>query len=451
MKREKTNWCCSFCNVALFFGIISMLLLFPVYNVLGQEAVSFSKSDSLTYSLYQQSNWKKLTIAGQDAIEQGFDYYFLRMRLGIAFFYKENYRTAAAHFEKALEFNDGDAIALDYLRNCYEWGGMEVEAAWLQKENSFPESKKVIHDASVFFGHAFSGNEDALAKLEIDGDADIYGEVLGTGNISYINAGLTFSPVNYLWWYSGYTNMQVSKHQRVITDGADTLDNKYTLSQHHIAARLPIRVARGWNLVPTFDLINFKGSPVVVSYDNEAFAYIFDTTESSSTDYIAGLKIFRELSRWSLGAAISRSDLNQDNQWQGSIIAGFYPKANLNLYAFSVLSLLNENDQTYFHSKITLGSKIMDQLWVQGSAHFGHLKNAHDESSLVVYNTVGNVVIRSTFTAILFLTEKLILQLDYSYIKNEDNYLEYEDFTTYRLNTYNYNNHHIMGGVKWKL
>jgi len=435
----------------LFYTIwTGVMLMWSPAKTFGQEKSGFQYADSLTYNLYLNSEWEALTKAGNEALVQGLDYYYLRMRIGIAFFNLENYRIAAVHFEKALEFNKGDNVALDYLQKCLEWGGMEVEAAWLSKEYSTEVAGKVVSSVSLFYGHAFSGNEEALEQLDIDGEANIYGELIGTGNISYIHAGLNFSPANYLRWYAGYTNMQVSNHQRVVMDGVDTLENKYTLNQHHVVGRFPVRLAKGWNLVPAVDLINVNDRPVIVSYDNDLNAYNFADEEITYTDYIVGLKIFRELPRWSLGAAISRSDLNEENQWQSSFIAGIYPAGNLNLYAFSTFSVFMENEETNFHFKQTIGGKVHSRLWLQGSAHFGHLKNAHDETSLVIFNSVGDIVSRSTASAIIFLSEKVILQLDYSFIQNEDSYLGFKDYESYRLQTYSYDNHHIMGGIKWK-
>lgn len=428
---------------------LGFLLLWPAAKVSGQELAGFQQMDSLTYSLYLQGNWKDLIKTGNEAINLGFDYYFLRMRMGIACFYRENYRAAAAHFEKALEFNNGDEVALDYLRKCYEWGGMEIEAAWLSKR--FPGSagsNSVVRSAVLSSGYAFSGNESAVNNLDLDGEANVYGEVIGNGDLFYNHTGITFSPTNYFRWYAGYTNLQVEKHQVALMSGTDTLNHRYKLRQNQFIGRFPVRIGQGWFLVPAMDMINFKDQPIMVSYED--FQYKYDTTELTHTDYIAALKIFRELQHWSLGASISYSNLNLDEQWQASLIAGVYPKGNLDLYAVSTISTLMENDEANFHFKQTAGAKVLSKLWLQGTINFGDLQNAHDENSLVVFNNFGRIVSRTTASAIILLSEKVILQFDYSFIRHEDKYLEYLDYESFTLNTFQYDNQHIMGGIKWK-
>jgi tetratricopeptide (TPR) repeat protein len=110
------------------------LSLCPIADASGQPATDFRKIDSLTYALYEQGAWQELIKTGNAALDQGADYYYLRMRIGLAYFYKEQYRLAAIHFRRALKLNEDDPFSRDYLRKSLEWGGMEVEAAWLLKK-----------------------------------------------------------------------------------------------------------------------------------------------------------------------------------------------------------------------------------------------------------------------------------------------------------------------------
>lgn len=435
---------------------ISVILLFisimiwPAAAASGQTMQNDRKVDSLTYKLYEQGAWKALIKTGNEALDQGVDFYYLRMRIGLACFYREQYRLAAGHFRQALQFKDGDPFAGDYLHKSLEWGGMEVEAAWLSK--MMPATDSVVNpvtNLSFFYGKAFSGNMDAIDALDLDGESNIYGEVTGNGNMSYFHAGATFAPLKHLRWFAGYTNLMVDKHQRVIMDGKDTLDHAYNLRQHLFAARLPIRIGEQLQLIPTIDLITGTETPLLVSFDTLTYTYQWEKKKFNYTNHILGLKVFKDWPLVSLGAALSKSNFQSSDQWQGSLMAGIYPAGNLNLYAFSTLSFLLENNNVNLHFKQTAGGKVLPRLWLQGSMHFGQLKNAHDESSLLVFNTFGEVVSRSTATAMILISEKIIFHLDYSFMKHKDNYLEYLDFDTYIWNTFTYNNHHIMGGIKW--
>jgi len=80
-----------------------------------------------TYQLYNEENWYQLTEVGQEAVKNGLDYFYLRIRMGIAYFHLKNYRKAATHLEKALDFNGADASALEYLYFIGETNVSKVE------------------------------------------------------------------------------------------------------------------------------------------------------------------------------------------------------------------------------------------------------------------------------------------------------------------------------------
>lgn len=99
-------------------------------------AVDFKTIDSVSYQLYLEAKWKELIRYGRQAIRLGYDYYYLRMRLGIACFELKACRAAVAHFEKALSFNAGDDVAMNYLYQCYLYTERYEDAKWLSRSFS---------------------------------------------------------------------------------------------------------------------------------------------------------------------------------------------------------------------------------------------------------------------------------------------------------------------------
>ncbi|MDZ4204496.1 MAG: tetratricopeptide repeat protein [Bacteroidales bacterium] len=435
--------------------LIIFLILAGSIEAVGQTKVPFRTVDSLTYMLYEQGQWQKLIKTGNTAVKQGHDYYYMRMRLGIAYFKQQHYRLAAKHFEKALEFNSADKNAINYLYQCYQWGGLQIEAAEMTKR--FPisfgttsDTPDLIKSVAVYAGGAVSGSAVKLNDVDLDGEANIYGEVSGNGNLLYAHLGLTLAPAQHLRWYLGYTHLQLAKKQRIIFSGTDTLDNNYNLKQQQFYSNWPLRVAKGLYLIPAFDLIRISDRPYVVIYDSIKNKYDINRSEILLTNYIASLKLIKEMPHLSMGGVVSKSHLNNKDQWQTTLITAIYPFANLNLYGFSHISALIEDEILNWHFKQGLSLKILSNLWMEASYHCGHLKNAHAENGLLIFNSTGTIISRSTFTAFILLNEKLTLQLDYNFLKHQDQYLEYQDYNTYAWKPVQYNNHHIMGGLKWK-
>jgi tetratricopeptide (TPR) repeat protein len=137
------------------------------------------------------------------------------MRIGIAYYMLGRYRAAAVHFEKALEFSSNDVVALQYLQQCYDWGGMETESVALsqrfkvlKKEGVEPE---FIRGISVFGGAAVSGSSTQLENTDLDGEANIYGEINANGTMYYGHAGITVAPLQHFRLHLAYTRLQVRK------------------------------------------------------------------------------------------------------------------------------------------------------------------------------------------------------------------------------------------------
>jgi tetratricopeptide (TPR) repeat protein len=93
-----------------------------------KDTLTFAGVESSSYRLYLDRDWKQLSRFCDRAIRAHYDYYYLRMRAGIACYETGNYRKAIRHFIKALDFNDGDETALRYLYESYQYAGQYEES-----------------------------------------------------------------------------------------------------------------------------------------------------------------------------------------------------------------------------------------------------------------------------------------------------------------------------------
>jgi len=73
----------------------------------------------------------------QNAVDNGIDYFYLRMRLGIAYYNKAEYKRAAVQFDKALSFNPWTQTALEYAYYSYVYPLMTPKptASWRGSRN----------------------------------------------------------------------------------------------------------------------------------------------------------------------------------------------------------------------------------------------------------------------------------------------------------------------------
>ncbi len=128
--------------------VILVLFLIPQY-LTGQSERDFRYHDSLTYKLYLEERWKELSYAGRNALNDGHDYYFMRMRLGISLYERALYAAAARHFRMALTFSEGDPVATEYLYYCSLLSGEYGRASAIISSMSDDHGKKVIEESGL--------------------------------------------------------------------------------------------------------------------------------------------------------------------------------------------------------------------------------------------------------------------------------------------------------------
>ena len=85
--------------------IIHLLLIFLLLSLTthGQETSTSQNFEKETFKLYSQKNWPELIQVSKKAIKEGSDYFYLRMRLAIAFYERQNYHRALIHFKQSLQ------------------------------------------------------------------------------------------------------------------------------------------------------------------------------------------------------------------------------------------------------------------------------------------------------------------------------------------------------------
>ena len=114
-------------KIALFF------VLFFSMKGIAQDTLNSAIVEQKSYQLYLDKNWNELIKFGNRAINSGFDYYYLQIRIGIAYFEKKNYSLAENHFKKVLQFNSDDELAQEYLYYCFIYNGRNEEARMLSR------------------------------------------------------------------------------------------------------------------------------------------------------------------------------------------------------------------------------------------------------------------------------------------------------------------------------
>ncbi len=102
-------------KIALFISF----LIFSFSASYSQEPISSAEVEQKSLQLFNEKKWNELIPFVKQALTDGNDYFYLRMRIGIAYYELSNYSQSEIHFKKALTFNSSDEVAQEYLYYSY--------------------------------------------------------------------------------------------------------------------------------------------------------------------------------------------------------------------------------------------------------------------------------------------------------------------------------------------
>ena len=449
--------------------LITFFVFIAVLQADGQKKLSTVEVDKLTYELYLKADWTKLIKEGNSALRQGFDFFYLRTRVGIAYYNLKKYRLAIRHFQKAHQILPTDEIISEYLYYSYLYSGRYSDASKLKSKLSYEMKKRLGIDArpsvsGVFVNYSFNTNKDTddLLKQDfIEGDA-VWGEQTINTTYNFASVELLQEVDPKVSLYHGINYVNISKIQQFRDN--EFRGNRFlaefdgTAKQYAYYINASILIDNGLILSPSLHLLHIN-TDVYYALDYSPQQFSFYTYKA--TEYVANIQINKDLWNINVGGFGSVSNLNRQKQWQIGAALIYYPLGNLNLYSVTKATYHNntktaETDDYYIYSiedpEVIINQKIgfaVKGVWIEGFASWGDKNNYNDGGGQVVYNSLGTV--KNKYGANLIVPlGKATLNIQYSFFEYADNYRTFTELgadPTYI--TINSNYYSILGGLKW--
>ena len=438
--------------------------------------------DSLTYAQYLNEEWTDLIVTGKKALDNDIDFYYLRMRIGIAAYNLNYYFLASDNFSKALQFEPASRPVEQYLYYSFVLSGRSYQATRLYQRISI-ESQKQIEDKPGIVNRVFAGGGAVFSnnfskndnwKIQ-DGDT-LSGYSILTGNKTDVYTGLELnlwgdlslttglntlkvkkrvdyqypeyplkfdSVVVFNWGYQNYYSAEAKSNK--VSVPSDIKQNEVYFNLRYQLNNI-ISVSLISNIVmistdyqlPVFDTvtereINYQitgEDPVYFDYDYVEISY--RTIDSSFVNYLAGINFEMDYGRFVINAMGTYSDFNLGKQIYVNIGALYYLNKKGIFYGKSQVGILNEqsdaestDNRIIFTQK--LGGKVLKKLWCEGYFILGNLQNATADNGYVIYNQIDKTIFNSGITLSYYLNEKLALNLYYRYIINEGRFVDFTD------------------------
>ncbi|HUX55488.1 MAG TPA: hypothetical protein VMV77_00820 [Bacteroidales bacterium] len=443
----------------MFRKSIIITLLFVSIKLSGQSTESFRYIDSLTYNQYAEKRWNDLIRTGNHSVKNGHDYYYMRMRIGIAYYEKHNYYKSANHFRKALEFNEKDQVALEYLFYSYYFSG-RTPLAWDLISSFFPQNRERILDESKIKKNSMTVesffNDSGTDK--IISEPESYFSDIETGNQIvtkyFMNNALYASHVvgkNASYFHS-YTNLIKENYLNYLDGSVSAHLDPQRVVQNQYYGSFNFFSSKGWVVSPSLHLLTV-GYPII-SITTTGMNHSARTYNVRSNGLHVGLAVSKSFGFIGVGAETGYFVYNSTKNWQGTFSLMAYPLGNNNIYFGAKLSTGKELNMVSSDLKIvkgfTAGFSIGRKIWFEFSGLTGDLINYTDNNGLYIYNSLDILKNKLTGRIIIPFNKAGITIFAGGGISSYSSELLSEDgIISYGTNKLNYNSNNFTGGISW--
>lgn len=439
--------------------IISVLLtLFFIDTLHSQQKQTFHEIDKTTYDLYLSGSWKELIDKGEEAVSQGTDYFYLRMRVGIAAYELKDYPRAIRHFRKALEFNSADDVAGEYLYFSLLFYGRKMEADLVARNLSpglreklsisgEPGVSSIFVNATMSFLREPEIIENSLSSVS----PPVEGYQSATKNFRFWNGGFRHYAGNRLLvtHSAGYLSKTYMLLTREPAQTSFVADSELSQFQYYISGR--ILLGKGSYLIPALHYVNVRLPYETVTTGRGGRTFIMQQHEVLH-DFAASLSSEKHWGRVTTGISAVYSDINEERQVQGNLSLSWFPLGNLNLYSVSDItwySVLPELNEAGWIVTQKIGLSVSRGLWLEFWGSLGERQNFAGSGAMVIYNDGALIREQYGINLIAPFRSGLALSLNYGYTLHESRYITDSADNIFNSNPIEYNTHKITGGIKW--
>jgi hypothetical protein len=432
------------------------------------NAQDFLSLDKETYNLYMEKKWDDLIRAGKLGLKQDIDYYYLRMRMGIAFYEQKNYKASQAHFRKALEFNQGDPVASEYLYYAYLFAGQSQQANLLARdftpslaEKVDPPSGKFADILALEYLYNFTDTKDILSDPDKYFSELPYGYQLVTLHFSNMNAMLhhQITPgfsLTHAYTYLNKTNYYYYDDglSRFGTDGQKVVQNQYYISPAFLT-RGGLSIAAAFHVLRIrFQapyVVNGGGGPGFGGGSNSSLQY----TSLISHHFVGGLNLSQSLGRFAIRLGGIYSSINDASQLTGTAGLTWYPMGNLDLYMGTSLNVHNEfnNGETAIEwiPDMLIGFGISSRVWMEFSGSYGKMKNYTEGNGYIVYNGMDWMNYKAIGTVVIPIGPKgSKIYLGARFAEYESRFSPFDPIAGQETNSIITKSISIFGGLSWR-
>lgn len=351
-----------------------------------------------SYDQYLAEDWSGIIETAKEANQKNVDFYYLRLRTGIAYAAQYNYRLAIENYKKAIVFVPNDPVAQEYLYYAYLAAG-EKKMAYLYV-SSLPSTlrKKINPEKPSAIGNIYL--ETGLAFVEYSDDAftfpseSYFSELFVRKSQTYANVNFLLNIAKPISLGFSYTGLGIKSEHQFKIKNFDPGMEELNVSQNDFSMQVNIHGANGLTLIPFIHNVNTALTVTEFYYDTTSYTlepnvditYNATTSTLQWNDPLIGFGFVKKSGLFDISASFSYAWLSLMQQQQLNVSLSYLPRGNYSLYFKPEVRFLNEEDNFRMIYKLSAGYSISTKIWTEMAFSYGNLQRTHEGFGAIVYN-----------------------------------------------------------------
>ena len=232
-----------------------------VGKIYGQDTLTYPVIDRLTYKYYTDKKWDDLIKLGKKSLHKNIDFYYLQVRMGIAYFEKHKYLKAIKYLEKAYKTDKKNIVVQEYLYWAYYYSFLYNEADKLYENLDTTLQSKINYRQHfiqvIALNYIYGMNQDfsTLSNEKLIGDNEINAnrDILKNESSIRIQAIQSAGKGVFLTHNLSFLTLNYQKTIDNLMNGITQFDLKTSQKQYYFQASIPL--GKRWLLSPAATLL----------------------------------------------------------------------------------------------------------------------------------------------------------------------------------------------------
>ncbi len=432
-----------------------IVVLFAGY-LYGQDTLNYPVIDKYTYQYYTNNQWDKLIKLGKQSLHKNIDFYYLQVRMGIAYFETKRYLKAIKFLENAYKIDNNNPIVQETLYWAYIYSFMYNDAARLYDNINDAVKSKIDftqHFIQTMTLHYSFGNNQNFNKLS--------DEVLLSENTLHAERTLMkneyaflidlLQPVGKGIFISHNLSLFNINYQKTISDFLHNdliVDLKTSQKQYYIQTAIPL--GKRWILLPAASLLWGYNQDYGLVFSNKPNMppSRMQVINNHFTNFIFSSTINKTWVRWGNQLNVSINNFDTKEKLQLGNRVNIFPFQNKKIMLSTDFQFKPDTNRTLTIVKTFSLATHFKYYSIYGFYTLGNIHNFSEMNGSIVYNQKETVT--SQFgVGISFYFKKL--QINANIIQQR--YLDYFGKNvsgTITSKDYKFNVLLIKGGLLWQ-